>query len=505
MLSVNSYSQHLNILISNSNSPEEPSIIINPNNTSQLVAGANINNNYYSNDGGLTWTSGMMNSQYVVWGDPCVIVDTAGSFYFFHLSFPDYTDFIDRIVCQKSTDGGVTWEDSGFMGYNGGKGQDKEWATVDRSNNNIYVTWSQFDNYGSSNSNDSSIIRFSKSVDGGESWSEAVRLSKQAGDCIDSDETDEGAVPAVGPNGEVYVTWAGPDGLVFDRSYDQGETWLDDDIFICEIPGGWDYSVPGISRCNGLPVTCCDTSEGPFTGNVYVNWTDQRNGEDDTDVWFVKSSDNGDNWTAPIRVNDDLPGKHQFFTWMTIDQVTGYIWFVFYDRRNYEDEMTDVYCAVSHDGGNTFVNFKISESPFFPFTSVFFGDYTNITAHNNVVRPIWTRLDNTLISVWTSIIDVNIIGIDDAEKSEINLSNYPNPFDEKTYISFKLHHGSVISLDVFDICGRKVADLIDNEFYTMGKHVFGFNASEYNLKQGIYMYSLRTDKKEIVKLMVLGN
>ena len=166
------------------------------------------------------------------------------------------------------------------MGLNGTKAQDKHWSAIDRTNNNIYVTWTQFDNYGSSNPLDSTIIRFSKSLNGGQTWSPAKRINRVAGDCIDGDNTVEGAVPCVGPNGEIYVSWAGPVGLVFNRSLDQGETWMDTNVFVSDIPGGWDYSIPGISRANGLPVTCCDLSNGPYRGTIYINWSDQRNGYD---------------------------------------------------------------------------------------------------------------------------------------------------------------------------------------------------------------------------------
>ena len=43
------------MLISNQNQPEEVSICINPKNINQLSAGANLNNSYYSTDGGATW------------------------------------------------------------------------------------------------------------------------------------------------------------------------------------------------------------------------------------------------------------------------------------------------------------------------------------------------------------------------------------------------------------------------------------------------------------------
>ena len=80
---------------------------------------------------------------------------------------------------------------------------------------------------------------------------------------------------------------AGPLGLVFTKSTDQGLTWPSDNLYVTDIPGGWDYAIPGIYRVHGLPVTCCDLSQGPNRGNIYINWSDQRNGLEDTDIFFV--------------------------------------------------------------------------------------------------------------------------------------------------------------------------------------------------------------------------
>ena len=490
------FAQYENIIIDNEGIPKEPSIMINPNNPDQLVAGSNVNNYYYSEDGGYNWTKGQLTSpEYGVGGDPCIIVDTAGSFYFLHLSSPPNGSWLDRIVSQKFDFSTYTWNNGSYMGLSGSKEQDKEWAVVDTSNNTIYVTWTQFDSYGSHNPNDSSIILFSKSTDAGETWSTAMRINKIAGDCFDSDNTVEGAVPAVGPNGEVYVAWAGPEGIVFDRSLDAGDTWLENDIFISDQPGGWDYDISGISRANGLPITCCDLSNSPYKGNIYVNWTDHRNGDTDTDVWIAKSTDGGDTWSAPIRVNDDPAGSEQFFTWMTVDEANGDIYVVFYDRRNYSDNNTDVYIARSVDGGETFQNILISESPFLPFSNVFFGDYTNITAYNGIVRPIWTRLQNGDLSVLTAIIDFTV-GTEELQEetmAPVTLQqNYPNPFTETTTLAFKLSDPSGISLSVYDVTGRKVAVLINNEHRNAGKYIEHFDASQYQLKGGVYYFVLET-------------
>ncbi len=497
--------QHLNIQISSIFDPNEPSICIDPKNPAHLVAGANLNNFYYSSDTGKTWTSGVLTSTYGVWGDPVISVDTNGHFLFLHLSNPAAGNWIDRIVCQKSANGGQNWSAGTFTGLNGAKAQDKHWIAIDKASNDYYLTWTEFDQYGSGDALDSSRILFSKSVDAGQNWSAPKRINKISGDCIDSDNTTEGAVPCIGPNGEIYVAWAGPAGLVFDRSLDGGETWLVDDIHIDDFPGGWDYAIPGLSRCNGLPVTACDLSGGPHQGTIYVNWTDQRNGLSDTDVWLSKSTDGGNTWSVPVRVNDDPPGRQQFLTWMTIDQATGWLWFVFYDRRAYSDNRTAVYMAVSKDGGASFQNFKVSETPFTPSTNQFFGDYTNITAYNNIVRPIWARMDGLSTSVWTALVDVNAlpaVGTSSPKRDADLLQNYPNPADSETWIPFKIHERTVATLQILDAKGQVVFTVFENRTFDYGKYVEQVPLQNLNLPGGAYWVVLSGGGKVLAKKMV---
>ena len=414
LIQENIYSQYPNYLVDGTGSPEEMTIAINPLNPNILAAGANIDNFYRSTNGGTTWTeSNLVSNLLGVWGDPVVLFDSLGNLYYSHLSNPPSGWWIDRIVVQKSTDNGLTWNDGVGIGLNSyPKQQDKEWLAVDHSQSpyrgNIYVTWTEFDDYGSSSSSDSSRIRFSKSTDEGETWSNAITISDVSGDCIDSDNTTEGAVPCVGPNGEIYVAWAGPVGLVFDKSTDGGETW-GNDIFISDIPGGWDFDVSGISRCNGLPITMCDISSSAYRGNIYVVWSDQRNGATNTDIFMAKSTNSGSTWSSPVKVNDDNTTRHQFFVWSAVDPATGHLWFVFYDRRNTTGAETDVFVAKSTDGGSTFENFKVSESSFTPTSGVFFGDYTNIAAWNGKVYPIWMRLHNGQLSAWISVINDSLV------------------------------------------------------------------------------------------------
>ena len=383
----------------------EPSIYINPNDNSEVIAGSVLNDYYYSVDGGLNWKAKSIKSKKNgVHGDPCMLIDYKGNYYYFHLSNIEGKTLIGGIVCQRSKTIKGRFNNEGHTEVNG-KFHDKEWVAVNKDNNNIYMTWTQFDEYGSENPLKRSNILFSKSADLGKTWSSPVDLSSFDGDCLDDDLTTEGAVPTVGPNGEIYVCWALSSKLYFNYSLDDGETWLENEIEIAQQKEGWALDIPGIYRCNGMPVTVCDISKSPYRGTIYINWADQRNGKDNTDIWLKKSIDGGKSWSEDIKVNSDHSSRHQFLSWMTVDQSTGYLYIVYYDRRETDDNYTDVFMSVSKNGGKSFKDYKISKSSFLPNDKIFFGDYTNISAVGGVVRPIWTHLQNTDISLYTAIVN----------------------------------------------------------------------------------------------------
>ena len=106
------------------------------------------------------------------------------------------------------------------------------------------------------------------------------------------------------------------------------------------------------------------------------------------------------------------------------------LFFVFYDRRNYDDNRTDVYVAYSFDGGETFTNERISDSPFTPNEGVFFGDYTNIVANDSIVRPIWTRLEGGQLTIWT-----HDVKADYPEAEPVAIADKPSYLNEGDSVS----------------------------------------------------------------------
>ena len=486
-----------NVLISNAGRPEEISICISPKDTNVVVAGANLTYAFHSNDGGLTWGSETMTDPYGVWGDPCVITDTAGNFCYFHLAYDPaitiWPKYCDRIILQTSTDGGLNFNPTSYTGYNLPKMQDKAWGAVDPSSNYMAVSWTQFDNYGVQDIQDSSKIYFSLSKNNGVNWTSPIVLSQITGDCVDSSNTAEGAVPAFGLHGEIYVIWSINDSLYMNRSVDTGNTWMPHEKAIA-AQAGWSYNVAGLNRCDGLPTTIVDHSTSAYKGNIYVNWTDKRNGPNDADVFFIKSTDGGNTWSPTLRVNDDGPGNENFMSTMNVDQSTGDIYILYYDRRNYGDDNTDVYMAYSFNGGDSFTNVKVSSAPFYPDSSEFFGDYIGISAVNGCVRPAWMRMDNSITSVWTALINKGQLlpllpnAIHDQEEENGFLLASCNP----TTSACIIHYGGnqPFEVTITDLAGKMVLNK-KNETETFYAHL-----DESGISNGTYLVNCVSNSSE---------
>ena len=348
----------------------------------------------YSTDGGLTWSVSQLTPQIIptcaLSSDPAVATDTAGNFYIVTISLNDVTGN-GEVWLFKSIDGGVTFDSVYHIASDPNIFEDKEYVTTDfvptsPFYNNMYVSWTRFGS--------GTDIYFVKSSDQGVTWSNPLIVSSEPG--------VQGSIPAVGPEGEVYVAWYGYDfsseNIYFDKSTDGGVTFGTDKV-VSPCPDAW------------FPSMAVDLSGGQYNGNIYVTWNDERNG--DGDIFLSVSSDGGNNWSAAKRINDDAVsnGREQYWPWVTVAE-NGEIDLIFYDTRNTpSNSVIEAYLARSTDGGENFTNELIStqQSPTtIPNSDVRFGDYIGIDAYGgNIVVPVWTdeRAGGVNMDIYTAVIN----------------------------------------------------------------------------------------------------
>lgn|GEM_PF-2549743 len=137
---------------------------------------------------------------------------------------------------------------------------------------------------------------------------------------------------------------------------------------------------------------------------------------------------------------------------------------------------------------------------------MFFGDFNSIVAHNNVVRPIWTRFDTGTLSIWTNITDItNILKSINLNGEQINeVKFYPNPTSNLSYVSFKLHELSLVSLKLQDMNGKIISTILQDVQMEYGKHTITIEPKKLNLTSGTYQCVLYLNGgKKILKNIII--
>lgn len=106
----------------------------------------------------------------------------------------------------------------------------------------------------------------------------------------------------------------------------------------------------------------------------------------------------------------------------------------------------------------------------------------------------WPNLTEQL-PIWTSI------SLYEKMPGEYKLyQNYPNPFNPTTMIEFSLPEATLVVMKVFNVTGREVEELV-NEEVSAGNHQVVFDGSNYS--SGIYYYKITADNYFQVHKMIL--
>lgn len=343
--------------------------------------------------------------------DPSLAVDRKGNFYISTIQqVPTSNGQESYMGVARSIDGGATFSPSVLISGTGPVDQafqDKELIVADNTGGpyegNVYMAWTEFDIGGSQ-------VLLARSTDGGLTFSKPIVLS-------DGRNGVQGATPAVGPNGEVYVLWLSfgrTAELKIRKSLDGGVTFEPEKI-VAPFTVSSDATasrncgrraLKGNIRYLEIPSMAVDQSRSPTRGTVYVTYSSDRDGSsgpDVADVYLARSPDGGDTWSAPLRVNDDNTQSDQFQPAVAVAK-NGTVGLMYYDRRRDPENLNiDVFMARSTDGGQTFEpNFKVTDRSF-PVPPIgtngrnfdnlrsicYMGDYNQIAADNEAFYLVW--------------------------------------------------------------------------------------------------------------------
>ena len=428
----------------------EPSVAVDPRNPAIMVAGSNdycaeIGNGsgnvwagyYRSTDGGATWTNSLVpgyptdeseagtesptQGSCAAAGDPTQSFDGEGRLYYGFICFNRAKPTNGSIYVARYNDDGASYVrtvrvDRGTPSV-WGVFQDKINIAVDQSvgtptAGNVYVAWARYTGQAANN-----VILFSRSTDGGRTFSRPARLSQGRGE-------EQFADIGVGPQGAVYVTFReiahqGPttNRIRIVRSTDGGQTFSSP-VTVASIDP-FDSTDYGPDTCGDGPFACASgltyarfsslSAVAADATGVHVVWS-ARDGDGQAKI-FARNSTNGLSWSTPATTLDTVAVGHQFFP--DIASSGGTLRVVFQDSRldpayspalppgnnssgQNSGDVVHAFVARSSNGGSAWTESQVSEAGSNPnwevrsgMRSPFFGDYNYVSAVGAIDASVW--------------------------------------------------------------------------------------------------------------------
>jgi hypothetical protein len=129
----------------------------------------------------------------------------------------------------------------------------------------------------------------------------------------------------------------------------------------------------------------------------------------------------------------------------------------------------------------------------------FYADFTGDGVKDIAVTVATPHPGSLIRSVAIIKGNENLIGIDPGSNNEIPVTfilsqNYPNPFNPATLIKYSISKVSNVKLIVYDILGREVKRLVNNEIKSAGNYIVEFNGQNYT--SGVYFYRIEAEQQD---------
>ncbi|UCC78579.1 MAG: exo-alpha-sialidase [Candidatus Zixiibacteriota bacterium] len=407
---------------------------------------------------------------------------------------------VQEIMLLKSTDQGQTWihSNSDFnISFDGAPDNDAFDPDIAVDNNDdIYVVWHQRP------VSDTSEIHISISTDAGDTWSGTGAdryISYRSGHIASNPHI------AVAPNNDIYVVWdekTDPDDItsykiLYGKSTDAGATFNSETA---------DQPTSTAIRSSGDAYMVIDPS-----GNIHVTWQATRATASPFlyEIFYTGSTDGGATWSGlagPQLVDFGADDGSSAWNQALAVNSNGDLIAVWNETPiNFDD--AEAWAGYSTDGGLTWsgnnepelISFPDGHGAYNPDIAVGAGDTLFVVWNEGVASSgyydIHLSIGDTLAGGTTDIREQVVL------PGQVALhQNHPNPFNATTAIEFTLSEPQSVTLTVYDLLGKVVCLLLEEE-RPAGIHRITFDAAD--LPSGIYFYRLKGEDRAENRRMLL--
>lgn len=318
---------------------------------------------YISDDGGTSWGATPQEvpglTSFDRAGDPSVDFDTQGNAFLAGVAFDagsmTCADRDNAIILARLSSGSTSWNSAVVVHSTPagtGRELDKPWVAVDRSpespyRNNVYVAWNRV----AGPSCTTSYIMLARSRDGGNTFDSTVIPSDTAGGA------DTWVNVAVDAAGDVNLVWVDQNDVIkFDKCTNEGTMCgTDRTVYPINRP-------PSILPNTGIPMSWIPamainvrTVGTQQYGYIYVVWNQWIAGQNQSDIYFMRSIDGGQHFSPTSPTPQPIPTTPQDEIFPTIAiSVASFVQVVqvMYYRRTSQTENTfNTYMISSGDAG----------------------------------------------------------------------------------------------------------------------------------------------------------